>query len=395
MSTNKVKQLFIILNLSLLCSACQDRAAHYQTQILGEWQSADQSNMIAYRFDADETCRKMPGFFEYIDSTQPTVENPYTLSGSHELDITAVIHNIIRYYRSHSCYKIENNCLKIYDPAIKEWDTHYLSFKADGTLVLSDKERIKQTEFVRKHAIHEENDPLFEQILIYYPPTNFNCGKYYSFEQNGQLVASERLDKSDSERTYTNYLWATIDKDDYKKLDHFFKQADIEKYIGVLQIEEGYNMFLPDKPAILFVRDNKMYTFNNDFSRIPSANFKAFYQACFSAFYFIDNLLFQPEEVAHREDLLYNFHSSGLRRLYMGDKEIWLSDLDYFYLMTLIRRAPETTETFQLVYTIKDSKINETILTDGRFFSYWVPAGERTVDIGFNFMDEYITLKTQ
>ena len=388
MNMSKIKPLPILLHLLLLCSACQDRTTRYRTQIVGEWQPADTQNMVAYCFEADETCRKYAGFFEYTDSMQPTVENPFSTTNSKEPDIPAAINNIIRYYRSHSCYKIEDNCLKIFDPALKAWDIYHISFKTANALVLSGKDNGVPQRYIRKQPVAETDEPLFEQILIYHPPTDFTCGKFYSFDLEGRFLSCEIPGTDDSGKNSINNIRATIDINDYLKLDGLFKHANIETYLHVLTRNEVNNLFSSDKPAFMFIKGGKMYTFNSDFERIPPEDFKVFYQACFSALFYSENLSFKPQVEIEITEFLYDFHSFRLRRLYAGDREIRLSGLEYFYLMSLIRRAPETTEAFQPVYTFKGGKKSDTVLTDGRCFTYWAPVGKRTVDIGFNFIEK-------
>lgn len=343
--------------------------------------------MVAYRFEADETCRKSAGFFEYINPTQPTVENPFFRANKNEPDIPAVMKNIIRYYRSHSCYKIVDNCLKIYDPALKTWDIYHVSIKTADILVLSGKDNNILQRYIRKQPVADTDSPLFEQILVYRPPTDFTCGRLYSFDQEGRFLTCEISDTDDSGRNSINNIRATIDINDYRKLDDLFRQANIEMYFNILARREINDLFSLDKPAYIFVKEGKMYTFNSDFGRIPAVDFKAFYQAYFSALFYPENLSFKPHLEIVITEFMYDFDSFRQRRLYTGDREIRLSGLEYFYLMSLIRRAPVTMQSFEPVYTFKGEKVSDTVLTDGRYFTYYAPVGKRTVDIGFNFID--------
>lgn len=387
MDTRKIKQFLLALSLLLLCSACRDKTTRYRSQIVGEWQPVDPLNMEAYRFEADETCRKSTGFYGYIDPTQPTVENPFSRANNNKPDIPAVMKNMIRYYRSHSCYRIDDNCLKIYDPALKTWDVYHISFKTANTLVLSGRDNSVPQQYIRRQSVAESDAPLFEQILVYRPPTDFTDGRFYSFGQDGWFLVCEMPDTDDTGRTSINNIRATMDINDYRKLDDLFKQANMETYLNVLTREEVNGLFSKDQPACIFVKGDKMYSFNGDFDLIPAVDFKTFYQACFSALFYAENLSFKPHVEIEITEFMYDFNSFRRRRLYAGEREIRLSPLEYFYLMSLIRRAQETVQSFEPVYMFKGEKVTDTVLTDGRYFTYYAPIGKRTVDIGFNFME--------
>lgn len=363
---------------------CQHKTERNRTQIIGEWQAVDPDYMVSYCFEANEICYKTPGFFEYKDSTMATVENPYPPFGGNDPDIPAVFNNIMHFYRSHSCYKIENNCLKIYDPATKTWDINYISFKTDDRLVLSNKDKTRQYNFVKKQLQSENNPSLFDQILIYCPPTDLVSHRYYSIHSNGALLMY-------GENGYfNNFISATIEKEFFKRLESLFRQANIESYLETFH-NAGLYRLSPDKPYIVFIHKNKKYVFNSDFSRIHLCDLNNFYRAYFSTLFHIQEAKFQPQMDYDRRYFLYYFENMHLWEINENGHKIKLSEPEMFYLVSLLNNAAYTDETYLPLYTIKDEYPHRNIITDGLFFTYWEPySGKKTVDIGFNFIKEKI-----
>ena len=373
---------FFILNFALFLIGCQHRTERNQAQIIGEWQSVEPDYMVSYRFEENEICYKTPGFFEYKDSTMPTVENPYSHAGSNEPDITAMFGNIMRFHRSHSCYKIENNYLKIYNPAIKTWDISYISFITNDALVLSNKDKTRQYKFRRKQSHCENNSPLFDQILIYCPPMDLISHRYYSIHSNGTLLIY-------GENGYfNNFIPATIEKDFFERLEILFRQANIESYLEAFNVAE-LSKIPSDKPYIVFLHKNKKYVFNCDFNQIHPRDLNNFYRACFSTLFHMQEAKFQPQMDHARMFFTYYFENMHLWEIDGKGSKIGLSELEMFYLASLLSNAVETDETFLPLYIAKGEYPHQNIVTDGQFFTYWEPyAGERTVDLGFNFMEK-------
>ena len=379
----KKYSIYIIFFFFTLYS-CRDMTEYNQITIVGEWIPIDKENMDSYIFEENEICRKETGFYDYVDSTKATVSNPYKLTNGDIFDIPATLNNIIRYYRSHSCYKIENNCLKIFDPALKAWKEHYISFITPDTLIFSDKKKTKQEYYVRKKKDGIDKEPLFDEILVYYPETSFLSRSYYSFSRSGQMVA------------YGNYIdpencvFAAINEEDYIRLEDYFRKANIQKYLS----NRSMGTFSLENPEIMFIRGNEMYSFNNDFDLLDASDYKAFYTAYFTALFYSKNLHFLPKSNYTIDRLLYDFDDIRLWGLYFGEKEIELTELEYYYLVKLVSAAPTTDKSFTSTYAFRDKNTKEAkIKTDGRYFTFrtsaWLPPeGERTVDIGFNFIEE-------
>ena len=377
----KKYNLYIAFFFLILCS-CRDMTEYNQFHIVGEWSPIDKENMSSYIFEEHEICRIEPGFFDYVDVTKATVSNPYKQTHGDSFDIPTVLNNIIHYYRSHSCYKIEGNCLKIYDPAFKAWKVQYISFITPDTLIFSDKKKTKREYYVRKKKDDLDKGPLFDKILVYYPETDFLSRRYYSFSRNGQMVAYG------NNGAPVNCMIAAINEEDYVRLENYFKQANIQKYLGNLS-ERGLGTFSSEKPGIMFIRGNEMYSFYDDFELLDISDLKEFYKAYFTTLFYAENLRFLPTVNLDFDEILYEFDDIRLCGVSSGEKEIKLTELEYYYLVTMIRTAPITNKQFTAKYIFKDRKTKEAkIKTDGRYFTYSVPIGERTVDIGFNFIEE-------
>ena len=375
------KYYYIFLFFALF--ACENYTEQNQAQIIGEWHASDSRNMNVYIFEDDEICRKEVGFFEYADSTQPTVENPFLIVKNNELpDISTILNNVIRYYRSHSCYEIEHDKLKIYDPSLKTWHTQYINFKTTDTLILSNIDKEKQYKYYRRKKMEISEESLFDRIIFYFPPTIFSSCGYYSINRSQELFIY-----GDNGRR-NNFIPATVEEGLFEKLEKLFKQANIETYLDSF-LETDITSCSLDKPYIVFFRDNKMYTFNSDFGLIRSDDQKAFYQAYFSTLYYIKNIEFQPHDDFKASDVFYRYKNISLWQTNSGETKIKLSDFEVFYLASLIYFSPETTKTFLPVYKAKDKNAYNDIKTNGQFFTYWTSFGDRTVDIGFNFIEEH------
>jgi len=377
-----IKYSLSILMISLGLSSCRDTTKHNQTLIVGEWEAMDKNSLSVYVFEEDGICRKDPGFFAYEDTAKATFTN-FAISGGKEgVDLSVVVNNTLHYYRNHSCYRIERNCLSIYDPVLEGWDRHYIRFISPDILVLSDKDRTRQAYYARKQKKEIDTSPLFDQILIYYPPTSFLPRRYASFYRNGRMVAYGYNGFPE------NCTFAAISENDFIQLEASFKQANIQKYLEQLgKRDEG--MFLPESPAILFVRDNHMYSFYNDFSILDSTDYKRFFRAYCNALFYVENLQYCPDIYIAADEILYDFDDIRLCGVYFNGREIKLTEPEYYYLALLLRDAPQADHTFVPTFLFKDSSNKVRILTDGQHFTFWVPIGKKTVDIGFNFMEKY------
>ena len=366
-----------------LCTSC-DMTDYNMSLIVGEWEAVSEGNMTAYVFESNEICRNETGFFEYIDSTKATVSNPAFSIENKSIDMSMVLNNIVSYYRSHSCYKIEGNCLKIYNPALKTWEKQYIDFESPDILILSDRKKTKQEYYARRKTTNKDNEPLFDKILVYYPSTIFLSARFYSYSKDGQLIVYG------NGGILGNCTFATIKEEDYLQLDNYFRMGNLEKYLTQIS-RRGLKTFSPNSPSIIFVRGNEMYSFSNDFNILDSSDYKDIYRAYIISLFYIDNLLhYFPNEISYDDKMkLLEIDDMRSWELYYGEKEVKLMDLECYYLASLLRFAPNTEESFNPTYLIKDKETKEVkIETDGRHFIYQVSTGKKIVDIGFNFIEE-------
>ena len=374
--------IYIIFSFFVFC-ACHEKTEYYQSMIIGEWESIDGNNMTAWYFDENKTCRKEPGFFEYVDLTKPTVSNPKMLHNNAIIEISAILNNTIRYYRNHSSYMIESNCLKILDPALKAWSEYDIDFISKDTLIIRNRRNKVPEYYLRKEKQNISLDYLFDQIIIYYPPTDFFlCGRYYSYYRSGQMMVYGNNGFSN------NCFFASINKDDYFRLENYFKQANIHKYLSYMS-KQNLKSFSLNTPYIIFVQRNRIYSFNNDFNIIEASDFKEFYRAFFKTMYYAENIFFQPSEDYFWNTPLWNFDTFHSMELYSRNMKINLNELEYYFIATLLQTAQNTDEKFYPVYQFKEKKYNEVkIQTDGRDFSSGTYLKKKTVDLGFNILHE-------
>ena len=369
-----------IINIVFLLSSCPKRTEYYQSMLIGEWESIDETNMTAWHFGENKTCRKEPGFFEYVDLTKPTVSNPKMLHNNAIIEISAILNNTIRYYRSHSCYMIESNCLKILDPALKAWSEYDIDFISKDTLIIRNRRKSETEYYKRKGKKIISRDYLFDQIIVYYPPTDFFLtGRYYSFYRTGQIMIYGNNGFSD------NCICASINEDDYYRLEDYFRQANIQQYLNYLRNRSLKSISL-DAPSIVFIRGNRFYLFNNDFNMIEPSDFTEFYRAIFTALYFVENLNFQPSRVFSNTSF-WNFDTFHLLELYSSNIKINLTELEYYYISSMLQSAQSTDNAFHPIYQFRDKNTKEVkIETDGRYFSGWINLEKKTIDLGFNIL---------
>ena len=136
--------IFLSGNLILLAACRQDQPMLNQ-EIIGEWIAVTENSYKTYcqgyLFMEDGLCKNNLGFFDYFISESYLLHAPYVYcldSGSPTyLTGATELNNVRRYYGNRTYYKIEEDTLRIYDPAKNAWFNQHISFQSPDTMILS------------------------------------------------------------------------------------------------------------------------------------------------------------------------------------------------------------------------------------------------------------------
>lgn len=296
--------VYLIAGCALLFAACsRDVTAFNQQQIVGKWVPVDKEVMCGYRFSADGSCEKDIGFFEYLDDAPYTFDRPELIKDDGKTEFILPLNHTIRYYRSNSSYTIREDSLLIVDPALKGWSRRQIRFLTADTLIMSEGSPSTPIYYVREKPVAIHPEPLFDYIFIYYPPTGFNCEQYHILSHNGQYVNSNKL---------AWLLQGTIREEDYEKLEQLYHEAKILDYLDLFPYEGSFSA---DEPAIVVIRNNRLYKLRNDLNNIPAKDVKNYYQAYVTTVFYPDNLYFRPDENIDFAAPSYHYLDSIMRAL--------------------------------------------------------------------------------
>ena len=374
----KVLILKLVVGFALLLGACgKDVTAFNQEQIVGKWAPVDKEVMCGYRFSADGSCEKDIGFFEYVDATPCTFDRPEWTDKDGKKEFVLPLNHTIRYYRSNSSYTIRKDSLLIVDPALKGWSRRQIHFLTADTLVISDGSLSTPEYYVREKTVDVNREPLFDYVFIYYPPTDFTSEQYYLLSHTGQYVNID------------NAGWiikGVLRETDYERLEQLYHEAEILDYLDSFPYEDSFSA---DEPAIVVVRNNRIYKLRNDLSKVPAKDVRNYYQAYVSTLFYPDNLYFKPDENDYFRDLLYRYKDFRTCEICSGEKKLALSEFSCFILTLLVRFSPSTDQPFLTEYELNVNRGYITMQTDGRYFRYRLEEKWplTTVDIGFNFLE--------
>lgn len=379
----KMKIFFLIPILFFLYSCRKDSTPQNQELIIGEWKAIDKNrNHVIYRhgyqFLEDNLCIDNIGFYSYFINEGFLLHTPHTyclksgiphylFGGETELN------NVNHYFGNRTSYKIEDDTLKIYDPAKNAWQSQHIRFVSPDTMILSSVNECRDSiyiPFVRK--IYQTDDkPLFDR-LIFYTPYGVWSDKMFYIEQDGTFISYGY--KGENE-----FFVGKMKEGEFERIENLFRKSDLNNLAMV-----GGASFSSFEPKIIFIRDYEMMFVSS--MMVPEEN-KEYYWAYLTALFSPYDIYVKPAgKNDHQVEFLkltdlYSYKLKGT------DRKINLHRIELFYLNILLSRANESTTRFEPVYRLISG--DRQIATDGRY--YLLPdqeGNQKVLDIGFNFVED-------
>lgn len=340
--------------------------------------------LVGYRFDADGLCQNNFGFFTYIVPNGFLAHDPciYCMSSSEVPDYLfgpeSELHNILHYHGNTSSYQIEEDTLRVYDPAKAKWFDQQISFLSPDTMRLSFTDECDDPAsmlFSRvKYAVNDE--PLFDQLLFDYP-IGIWYGNCFSIERDGTFICLDF-------RKSGVYFVGKMRSGEFERIESLFKKADLnlQRYSFNSDNSSSGQPRLGWIPAgtnqMHAVWPMQTYTEN-----------KEFYQAYISTLYSYRLMYMEPIDPAvYFRDGLFDWDGYfSWFKLKQGDLYLDMEYIEQFRLNILLGRAVNTNQDFEPRYQLEKYEKKMAAVTDGRYFRYTNAEGrEETLDIGHNFI---------
>ena len=367
----------------ILFSSCrQDINQQNRQLIIGEWRAIDKNrSSVAYRhgyqFLEDNLFIDNIGFFSYFIYESFLLHTPQTYCVRSGIPYylfggKTALNNVNHYYGNRTCYKIENDTLKIYDPAKNAWQSQHIRFVSPDTMILSSINECRDSihiSFVRK-TYQTDDKPLFDRF-IFYTPYGVWGEKMFSIERDGTFI-------SYGYKGAKEYFVGKMKEGEFERIENLFKKANLN------QLKGGVNGYYYFAPKILFMKDHEMIFVSS--MMVPDEN-KEYYWAYLTALFSPYNTYLKPADRNNpQEEFLksVNLYSYDLREI--GQK-MDLHKTELFYLNILLSKACESTTRFEPVYKLTSD--DQQIVTDGRYYLLTDKSGnQKELDIGFNFIED-------
>lgn len=359
--------LFLLLTLTTF-SCKKNHDAEFKKLIIGEWKFAknvDSSKQIksevdipeqiglemrGYQFNKNGTCEDKMGYI-YIDEA-----NGYE-------------NRKIYYLGNETKYKIEEDSLKIFNLESKKWATIKIFSITKDTLTLQNNDSL-YAKYVKTDYKPDPNEK-YDKIIV----SSSGC---YGICP----VASISLDR-DGSVLYQGFSFTTniglfsskISKEEYLKTENRFKKASIDN------LDTDYSANHTDDQTIYvtFIKNNRIYKTILDYGHKSPVEF----QWAYSPVRYLDQKL-------RLQAIVGNL--SNQRRLYFetATKICSLNQSESFFLITELNEGKEThkkiTPKYRIEYLMQEKV--QTVETDGRYYIFTNSNGSKTIDIGYNFLEQ-------
>ena len=395
--------LFLILFITVACYSCQpDNTKRNQELIIGDWHPYFDEyipiNQVGYQFAEDNQCENKIGFYSYFYPDGSTLDysdfvrndsawfcNPFDPDAYPNYQFDEFLFNVNHAYGNKTAYFVKGDTLQIFDPAKQKWIKYHINFGSQDTLQLSywneEKGFAKTDIYIRKSYGHIDNKPLLEQIVFYNIPSCYSGPKYLLIRRDG-LFFSYGYFKSD------RFFIARMQPEEFKRIEVFFKQADIVKVLEHIHSPVSERKYLDNAytPQITFIMaDHQMKTIETPFRKEVPVEFLWGYLAGV----FLPDLSQSLKPYFENEypDLVAEFEYLPTIEGYNFCRS------ENYYLLALLCFAKEVTDvSFNPQYKVIGFRNEKNIMhTDGRYFRYTIDGIEgtytKTVDIGFNFLE--------
>jgi hypothetical protein len=256
--------LFILLFITLH-SCTSKRNQNFEKAIIGEWSfvniednrllknnSGQTSSYNYYRsgyiFDKNNKCENKLGYFKTIEGKEIKDNKTY-------------------YYGNTTKYKIENNCLKIYNLTDSSWSSHKIFNLVGDTLIL----QIDDSAFVTYVKTKYKRNPTenYDKIILSSSGCYGTCPIMdISIENNGNV-----LYQGTKFNTFNGSFTSKISSSEFNKIVEGFKKANLPN------LDNNYKASTTDNEeiSITFVKDNKIVKTITDYgSQAPTELFWAY-----------------------------------------------------------------------------------------------------------------------
>ena len=393
MTRINILSVFIII---FACYSCQPNITKQnQEWILGEWVPIDYiydiSSFTGYLFEK-EYCENKVGYYDYFYRTGPFLEYPYKITEEviaefcYTYNIYDDLYNVKSPRGYRTIYKIEKDSLLIFDLTNKIWIKHYIQFLSKDTMILSNRYSDKvRDRFVRKSYPIDNNQPLIDEFIFYYPPSCISNSKLYLIRRDGFFFSYGYFGAN-------HFLIGQLQDDSFNRLDTLYKKADLS---AILSRWDSLSVKGWEQPPR--IAENVSFVINNQVTTIDRMPLRSFlglsvesYWAYLAGLFLPDLAYIKPINESDYPRLLYEFDHFFDLKIRNHDEFLKLRVTEQFYLGMLLCYAKVVEDkTFTPKYTLTGfAEKNRTMQTDGRYFKYADRFNnEITLDIGFNFIE--------
>lgn len=355
-----MKPHHLIPLLLLLFSCKNEREEQLKRDIVGEWKfvSAQKDsgclnvdeppalpgrNMLGYGFYKDGLCEYKPGF-----------QIMFTLNGKPAVG-----------YEGKKCsYVISADSLKIMRNSGKVFQAYKIEYLKGDTLLL----RSNSFTGIKMERMHYTIDPSEHYTSIEVVST---LGRVKIDDEGNVLYKTNRITGREG------YLKGNISRKRYRELERDFLKANITS-LDMLYYSTASDGAIA---VVSFLKDGKIIKRIEDYGLSSPPEFQWAYRSLI--YLFVDKNL-KPYATKYPEIAEWNVH------VVKEQKELCLSWIDEYKLITAFDKAVQTEQHFSPVYNVFygfPKPKQKCIQTDGRYYKFPPEAGGKTLDLGYNFIE--------
>ena len=275
-------------------------------------------------------------------------------------------------------YRVENDSLRIWNPADSIWITRRLISINSDTLVLG----FNGSYYLKLVKCHYPTSFIhsFDKIILCSQGGWGNDPIYCnSFDKWGRMICAGRNDQP-KEGFY--YTW--IGQEKYNQILLDFQKANVDS------LDETYDHYACDATIITvsFIKGHKIFKTILDNGSVSPAEFIWAYSPY--------RYLFQQQKLHPLKSYPRILDKNRIFYFETKNKVLWLRRSEDFYLKTELLHSKLTKASFEKCYTIRyydQHKQEKQIFTDGRYYQYEENRQIHILDLGYNFLLENNMIK--
>lgn len=370
-------RLLLLTSIYLGLYSCQAQTSkNYEDKILGEWKFAKEISLkentneiekelsppppelsslyppiIGYEFFPDNICENKAGYFYFKENDGK---------------------RIFHFLGTMTKYKIENDSLKIFNPAHNIWNSARIYSITKDTLTLQFHPK-NITKFVKTSYLIDKKED-FDTLIV------SSSGCFGTCPISNTLISKEGniVYYGKDFNTINGYFTSKTSESQLKKIKVDLKKTNFK------QLKDEYIAAWTDDEeiSVTIVKNGKIIKTINDYGHQSP-----------DELYFVLNqtrFLYQNLKLDTFKNLPLEFKGDFINFEY-GNKIIKLTESEGFYLWNLLANAKETQQTFKKKYNLYFNTYKQKIKieTDGQFYKFKKQDGSIiTLDLGYNFLNK-------